>query len=69
MSSFCVPQTARHGEYVEMVAPYGTHLLVRSRWPPVSRCRPHDPRRGETGKTMVINWPLAWYRRMSPRIA
>ncbi len=56
------PQTAKHGEYVEMVAPYGTHILVEK--PMASSLADADRMIRaveQTGKTMVINWPLAWY--------
>lgn len=56
------PMTSRHGEYVEAVAPYGTHVLVEK--PMASTLMDADRmiRAMEaTGKTLVINWPLAWY--------
>jgi predicted dehydrogenase len=56
------PATARHGEYVEKVAPYNTHILVEK--PMAASLADADAmiRAVEkTGKTLVINWPLAWY--------
>lgn len=56
------PQTARHGDWVEQVAPYGTHILVEK--PMAASLADADRmiRAAEaTGKTLVINWPLAWY--------
>lgn len=56
------PATARHGEYVEKVAPYGVHILVEK--PMAASLADADAmiRAVEaTGKTLVINWPLAWY--------
>jgi len=56
------PATAQHGEYVEKVAPYGAHILVEK--PMAASLADADAmiRAVEaTGKTLVINWPLAWY--------
>jgi len=56
------PATARHGEWVEKVAPYGVHVLVEK---PFAASLAEADRMiaamQSTGKTMVINWPLAWY--------
>lgn len=56
------PATARHAEYVEMVAPYGVHIHVEK---PFAASLAEADRMiaamGKTGRTMVINWPLAWY--------
>ncbi|MGH9767815.1 MAG: Gfo/Idh/MocA family protein [Blastocatellia bacterium] len=56
------PATARHAEYVEKVAPFGVHILVEK--PMAASLADADAmiRAMEaTGKTLVINWPLAWY--------
>ncbi len=56
------PATGRHGEYVEMVAPYGVNILVEK--PFAASLADADAMTKAvkaTGKTMVINWPLAWY--------
>ncbi len=56
------PATARHCEYVEKVAPYGVHILIEK--PMADSLSGADAmiRAVEaTGKTLVINWPLAWY--------
>ena len=56
------PATARHGEYVEKVAPFGVHVLVEK---PFAATLPEADAMinamQKSGKTMVINWPLAWY--------
>jgi glucose-fructose oxidoreductase len=56
------PATARHGDWVEQVAPYGTHILVEK---PFAATLADADRMIQavavTGKTLVINWPLAWY--------
>lgn len=56
------PATARHGEWVEQVAPYGPHILIEK---PMAASLADADRMIQaveaTGKTLVINWPLAWY--------
>jgi glucose-fructose oxidoreductase len=56
------PATARHAEHVEKVAPFGVHILIEK---PMAASLPDADamiRAVEaTGKTLVINWPLAWY--------
>ena len=56
------PATARHGEWVEKVAPYGVHILVEK---PFAASLADADRMiravAQTDKTLVINWPLAWY--------
>ena len=56
------PATAQHAEWVERVAPYGVHILVEK--PMAASLTDADRmiRATEaTGKTLIINWPLAWY--------
>jgi glucose-fructose oxidoreductase len=56
------PKTGEHGDWVEKVAPYGTHILVEK---PMAASLADADRMiravQTTGKTLVINWPLAWY--------
>lgn len=56
------PATGKHGQVVVDVAPYGAHLLVEK---PFAASLADADRMiaavAQTGKTMVINWPLAWY--------
>lgn len=56
------PNTGQHGDYVEWVAPYNTHILVEK---PMAASLADADRMitamQNTGRTMVINWPLAWY--------
>jgi glucose-fructose oxidoreductase len=56
------PMTGRHADYVEWVASYGVHVLVEK---PFAASLADADRMlsamAQTGKTMVINWPLAWY--------
>src|SRR6266704_1476233 len=55
------PATARHGEWVRRVAPYGVHVIVEKPFAAslaeadamISAMKP-------TGKSLAINWPLAW---------
>ena len=56
------PATARHGEWVEQLAPLGVHILLVQ--PMAASLADADRmiRAVEAiGKTLVINWPLAWY--------
>jgi predicted dehydrogenase len=56
------PATARHAEYVEKVAQFGVHILVEK--PMAASLADADAmiRAMEAaGKTLVVNWPLAWY--------
>ncbi len=56
------PATATHGLWVERIAPYGTHILVEK--PMAATLAEADAMIKAveaTGKTLVINWPLAWY--------
>ena len=56
------PSTAQHGEWVEKVAPFGPHLLVEKPFAASLSDADRMIRAVEkTGKTLVINWPLAWY--------
>lgn len=55
------PATAQHGEWVERVAPYGTHIQVEK---PFAASLAEADRMtaavARTGKLLAINWPLAW---------
>ncbi len=56
------PATAKHAEYVERVAPYGTHVLVEK--PFAATLTAADrmiAAMAGGGKELVINWPLRWY--------
>lgn len=56
------PKTGDHGELVAAVAPYGVHVLVEK--PFAASLADADRMTAAvqaTGKTLVINWPLAWY--------
>jgi glucose-fructose oxidoreductase len=56
------PATATHGEWVERVAPFGVNILVEK---PFAASLAEADRMiaavANSGKQMVINWPLAWY--------
>ena len=56
------PKTGEHGQVVVEVAPYGTHVLVEK---PFAANLAEADRMiaavAASGKTLVINWPLAWY--------
>ena len=56
------PATGLHSDYVEWVAPFGTHVLVEK--PFAGSLADADRMIGAmeiTGRMMMINWPLAWY--------
>jgi glucose-fructose oxidoreductase len=56
------PATGRHAEYVKRVAPHGVHVFVEK--PFAASLKDADAMIAamrKTGKTMVVNWPLAWY--------
>jgi len=56
------PATAKHGEWTEYVAPFGTHILMEK---PFAATLPEADRMiaavKKTGKQLAINWPLRWY--------
>ena len=56
------PAAARHGEYVEKIAPYSAHVLVEK---PMAASLAEADRMiaamQNAGKLLAINWPLAWY--------
>lgn len=55
------PATARHAEYVELVAPYGVHMLVEK--PFAASLREADRMIAAAKKArrlLAINWPLRW---------
>ncbi len=56
------PAAARHGEWVERVAPFGVHLVMEKPFA-ASLAEADSMIRAQTaaGKELLINWPLAWY--------
>ncbi len=56
------PATGKHGDYVEMVAPYGVDILIEK--PMAANLADADrmiQAVAKSGKILAINWPLAWY--------
>jgi glucose-fructose oxidoreductase len=56
------PATARHADYVELVAPYRVHMLVEK--PFAASLREADRMIAAAKKAkrlLAINWPLRWY--------
>lgn len=56
------PAAAQHGEWTCKVAPFQVHLIIEK--PFAATLQEADTMiraMAETGKQMVINWPLAWY--------
>lgn len=56
------PATGDHAAWTEMIAPYGTHVLVEK---PFAATLADADRMiaamAKTGKRLAINWPLRWY--------
>ena len=56
------PSTAKHAEWTERVAPFGSHVLVEK---PFAASLADADRMiaalQETHKQLIINWPLRWY--------
>ena len=54
--------TGQHADWVERIAPYGAHVLVEK---PFAASLDEADRMitamQQSGKTLVINWPIAWY--------
>lgn len=55
------PATSLHADYVEKVAPFGSHILMEK---PMAASLAEADRMiramESTGRTLVINWPLFW---------
>ncbi|NKB69228.1 MAG: gfo/Idh/MocA family oxidoreductase [Candidatus Latescibacteria bacterium] len=56
------PATAQHGEWTQKVAPFGVHIIMEKPFA-ASLAEADSMVRAMTdsGKTLAINWPLAWY--------
>lgn len=56
------PATAKHGEWTEKVAPFGTHIIMEK---PFAATLADADRMiaavAKAGKKLAINWPLRWY--------
>lgn len=56
------PATARHAEYVELVAPYRVHMLVEKPFAATLRDADRMIAAAKKAKRLLaINWPLRWY--------
>jgi glucose-fructose oxidoreductase len=56
------PATSLHADYVEKIAPFNVHILVEK--PMADSLAEADAMMHaieKTGRTLMINWPLAWY--------
>jgi predicted dehydrogenase len=53
--------TARHGDWVEQLAPYGAHLLVEKPFAATLAEADRMAAAVQPGQRLAINWPLAWY--------
>lgn len=55
------PAASKHGEWVEKVAPYGTHILMEKPFAgSLAEADAMVAAMQPTGKTLAINWPLVW---------
>src|SRR6266852_2756725 len=55
------PVTARHGEWVQRVAPFGVHVLIEKPFAAsLAEADAMIAAMKATGKILAINWPLAW---------
>ncbi|MEM1222179.1 MAG: Gfo/Idh/MocA family oxidoreductase [Verrucomicrobiota bacterium] len=55
------PPTAEHADWVERIAPFGTHILVEKPFAGSLADADRMIRAVEaTGKQLIINWPLRW---------
>lgn len=55
------PAAARHAEWTEKVAPFGVHLIMEKPFAAsVTEADRMVAAMAQTGKTLAINWPLAW---------
>lgn len=55
------PATGRHAQWVERVAPFGTHILLEKPFAAsVAQADRMIAAVAKTGKRLAINWPLRW---------
>lgn len=55
------PAASKHGEWVEKVAPFGTHILMEKPFAgSVAEADAMVAAMKPTGKVLAINWPLVW---------
>ena len=56
------PATAKHGEWVEKVAPYGVHVIVEKPFAAsLTEADAMIAAMKKSGKRLAINWPLRWF--------
>lgn len=56
------PATAKHAEWTEKVAPYGTHIIVEKPFSAtLAQADAMIRAVNAHGRRLAINWPLAWY--------
>jgi glucose-fructose oxidoreductase len=55
------PATARHGEWVKRVAPFGAHVIIEKPFAAsLAEADAMNEAMRPMGKLLAINWPLAW---------
>lgn len=56
------PATAQHGQWTSRVAPLGVHIIMEKPFAAsLTEADEMTVAMKDTGKSLVINWPLAWY--------
>lgn len=56
------PATAKHGEWVKKVAPFGVHVIVEKPFAAsLAEADAMIAAMKPTGKKLAINWPLQWF--------
>jgi glucose-fructose oxidoreductase len=57
------PAAAEHGRWTEIVAPHNVHIIIEKPFAAsLSEADQMIRAMQSTGKHLIINWPLAWYR-------
>lgn len=55
------PAASKHGEWVQKVAPYGTHILMEKPFAAsLAEADAMVAAMQPTGKVLAVNWPLVW---------
>lgn len=54
------PAASRHGEWVEKIAPFGTHIIMEKPFAGSLQEADRMVAAMQPGKVLAINWPLVW---------
>jgi predicted dehydrogenase len=56
------PAASKHGEWVEKVAPFGTHIIMEKPFAgSLAEADAMVSAMKSTGKLLTVNWPLVWF--------